>query len=219
MSRILIADDHAFLRMGLEAVLASAGHEVVASVQDGLTAEREIARCDPDLAILDVRMPGKGGVDVLQSLRSAGDNRKVVLLTAALDDSALVEAIRAKVDAIVMKDEAASSLQAAISQVMRGQRAIALELMDRAFELAMASDAESDSAKAGPLDGLSDRDRRIAEGAAAGMRNRQIADELGISEGAVKTYLHRVFDRLGVSNRTELALLVTRAASASAPKQ
>lgn len=202
MSRLLIADDHAYLRAGLEAVLASAGHEIVASVEDGTAAEEAITRCDPEIAILDIRMPGKSGVAVLETLRAAGDSRKVVLLTAALDDAALLAAIHARVDAIVMKDDAAQVLQEAIAKVGAGERAIPLALMDRAFALATASPVPD------PLAALSDRDRRIVEGAATGLRNRQIAEQLGISEGAVKVYLHRIFDRLGVSNRTELAMLV-----------
>ncbi|WP_214647777.1 response regulator [Novosphingobium aerophilum] len=207
MSRIVVADDHAYLRAGLETVLTSAGHEIVASVGDGHAAEMAIARCDPDIVVLDVRMPLKTGIDILQALRSAGDDRKVVLLTATLDDASLVAAIKAKVDAIVMKDEPAPALQQAIVIVTQGQRSIPLTLMDRAFELA------TKSAVPDPLGTLSERDRRIAEFAAAGLKNRQIAEQLGLSEGAIKVYLHRIFDKLGIGNRTELALLVTRAQS------
>lgn len=204
MSRILIADDHAYLRAGLEAVLAGAGHEIVGSVADGLAAADLIARLNPEIAILDVRMPGRSGIEVLQSLREAGDDRGVVLLTAALSDADLLAAVRARVDAIVMKDDAAQVLQQAIAAVSSGERLIAFDLMDRAFALATAEPMPD------PLAALSERDRRIAEGVAAGQRNREIAERLGISEGAVKIYLHRIFDRLEVSNRTELALLVAR---------
>lgn len=202
MNRILVADDHAYLRAGLETVLGAAGYEIAASVGDGAEVEPAIAAADPEIVVLDVRMPGKSGIEVLQALRDAGDTRKIVLLTAALDDADLVAAVRAKVDAIVMKDEAPQVLQQAIATVSAGGRAIPLELMERAFALATAEPPPD------PLAALSERDRRIVEGAAAGLRNRQIAERLGISEAAVKVYLHRVFDRLGVSNRTELALLV-----------
>lgn len=204
MKRILIADDHAYLRAGIEAVLGDAGYEIVASVADGAAAECAIAAFDPEIVILDIRMPAKSGIAVLQALRAAGDERKVVLLTAALTDADLLEAIRSKVDAIVMKDDAALVLQEAMAAVSRGERYITLELMDRAFALATAEP------KHDPLASLSERDRRVVEGAAAGLRNRQIAEQLGITEAAVKVYLHRVFDRLGVRNRTELALLVAR---------
>lgn len=204
MKRILIADDHAYLRAGIETVLGDAGYEIVASVADGDEVERAIADFDPEIVILDIRMPRKSGIEVLRALRAADDDRKVVLLTAALDDADLLEAVRAKVDAIVMKDDAVMPLQKAMKAVGRGERFIPLDLMDRAFALVSAKPEPN------PLDSLSERDRRIVEGAAAGLRNRQIAEQLSITEAAVKVYLHRVFDRLGVRNRTELALLAAK---------
>jgi two-component system nitrate/nitrite response regulator NarL len=204
MTSILIADDHAFLRAGLEAVLGSLGYRIVASVADGAAALAAIETEDPDLVILDIRMPQRSGVEVLEALRAKGDTRPVLLLTAELDNPSLVGAVRAKVDGIVFKDNAAGTLQQAIETVLAGGRFIDIALMDRAFML--ATEAPSRSA----LDTLSDRDQRIVEGAAAGMRNKDIADGLGITEGSVKVYLHRIYEKLGVSNRTELALLVHR---------
>jgi two-component system nitrate/nitrite response regulator NarL len=204
MTSILIADDHAFLRAGLEAVLGSLGYRIVASVADGAAALAAIDAENPDLVILDIRMPQRSGVEVLEALRAKGDTRPVLLLTAELDNPSLVGAVRAKVDGIVFKDNAAGTLQQAIETVLAGGRFIDIALMDRAFML--ATEAPSRSA----LDTLSDRDQRIVEGAAAGMRNKDIADGLGITEGSVKVYLHRIYEKLGVSNRTELALLVHR---------
>lgn len=204
MSRILIADDHEFLRAGLESVLDSLGHVVTASVPDGDTALAAIEESDPEIVILDIRMPGRTGVEVLQSLRAKGDRRPILLLAAEVDDRSLVAAIDAKVDGIVLKGESAGTLQQAIEAVVDGKRFIDIALMDRAFELV------SQPTVLGALDALSPRDRTIVEQAAAGLRNKQIAEELGISEGAVKIFLHRLYDRLGVSNRTELAQLVIR---------
>lgn len=206
MSRILIADDHEFLRAGLEAVLRGLGHVVVASVADGDAALAEIAATDPEIVILDLRMPGRTGVEVLQAVRAGGDLRPVLLLAAELDDRSLVAAVEAKVDGIVLKGEAAQTLQEAIDVVLGGKRFIDMALMERAFELVSAPSAPN------VLDTLSERDRLIVDRAAEGLRNKQIAEELGMSEGAVKIFLHRIFDRLGVSNRTELAGLVLRAA-------
>jgi two-component system nitrate/nitrite response regulator NarP len=204
MTSILIADDHAFLRAGLEAVLGSLGYRIIASVADGEAALTAIERENPDLVILDIRMPQLSGVAVLETLRARGDTRPVLLLTAELDDPSLVGAVRAKVDGIVFKDHAAGTLQQAIETVLAGGRHIDLSLMDRAFTL--ASEAPSRTA----LEALSDRDLKIVEGAAAGLRNKEIAESLGITEGSVKVYLHRIYEKLGVGNRTELALLVHR---------
>ena len=202
MTSIVIADDHAFLRAGLEQVLGSLGFAIVASVGDGDAALAAVAEKDPDLAIVDLRMPGRNGVAVLEALRAQGDTRPVLMLAAEIDDASLVAAIRLGVNGILLKDSDASALKEAIDTVMAGTRAISMAMMERAFMLA------SQPSEASPLDALSERDRRIVEGVAAGLRNREIAENLAISEGSVKVYLHRIFDRLNVGNRTELALLV-----------
>ncbi|NKI99288.1 response regulator transcription factor [Novosphingobium sp. SG707] len=202
MTRIVIADDHAFLRAGLEQVLGSLGFAIVASVGDGDAALAAVAEKDPDLVIVDLRMPGRNGVAVLEALRAQGDTRPVLMLAAEIDDASLVAAIRLGVNGILLKDSDASALKEAIDTVMAGTRAISMAMMERAFMLA------SQPSPANPLDALGERDRRIVEGVAAGLRNREIAENLAISEGSVKVYLHRIFDRLNVGNRTELALLV-----------
>ncbi|WJS98125.1 response regulator [Novosphingobium humi] len=202
MTSIVIADDHAFLRAGLEQVLGSLGFAIAASVGDGDAALAAVAEKDPDLVIVDLRMPGRNGVAVLEALRGRGDMRPVLMLAAEIDDASLVAAIRLGVNGIVLKDSDASALRQAIDTVMAGDRAISMAMMERAFMLA------SQPAQTDPLDALSERDRRIVEGVAAGLRNREIAENLAISEGSVKVYLHRIFDRLNVGNRTELALLV-----------
>ncbi|MBB3358140.1 MULTISPECIES: response regulator transcription factor [Novosphingobium] len=204
MTRILVADDHAFLRAGLEQVLGRLGHEIVASVGDGAAALAAIAQTRPDLAIVDLRMPAPDGVGVLSALRDAGDALPVLILAAELDDASLVAAVQRGVNAIVLKHAPPGALQAAITAVMAGERAIAMDLMERAFAAATRPAATGEDAMAA----LSDRDRQIAEGVAAGLRNRDIADSLGVTEGTVKINLHRLYDRLGVANRTELALLV-----------
>ncbi|NOW44695.1 two-component system nitrate/nitrite response regulator NarP [Novosphingobium sp. SG751A] len=202
MTRIVIADDHAFLRAGLEQVLGSLGFTIVGSVGDGDAALAAVGDVDPDLLIVDLRMPGRNGVAVIEALRARGDARPVLMLAAEIDDASLVAAIRLGVNGILMKDSDAAALKQAIDTVMSGARAISMPMMERAFMLA------SKPSETSPLDALSERDRRIVEGVAAGLRNREIAENLAISEGSVKVYLHRIFDRLNVGNRTELALLV-----------
>lgn len=202
MTRIVIADDHAFLRAGLAQVLGSLGFEIVAAVGDGDAALAAVAESRPDLLIVDLRMPGRNGVGVLEGLHEAGDPCPVLMLAAEIDDASLVSAIRLGVKGILLKDSDAEAMNQAIEIVMAGGRAISLAMMERAFMLA------STPQEPGLLDALSERDRRIVDGVAAGLRNREIAEAMGISEGSVKVFLHRIFDRLHVGNRTELALLV-----------
>lgn len=200
MTRVVIADDHPFLRTGVEAVLRSAGIEIAGSAGDGNEALQVIARCDPDVAIIDVQMPDRDGIGVLEAMRTDGDQRPVILLTAHIDDDRLIAALRANVNAIVFKQGAEQSLVETIERVGRGEKVIDPALTSRALDLTLTG--------VGTLDRLAPRERQIADAVAKGLRNREIGAQLGMTEGSIKVYLNRIFDKVGVENRTELALLV-----------
>ena len=204
MTRIVLADDHPFLRTGVEGALGSMGIDIVASVENGDEALEAIEREDPDVAILDIRMPGMGGIPVLEALRARGDNRPVILLTAEIEDSALLAAVKSRVDGIVFKHGAETRLHDAIKAVTTGERYIDQELMQRALDLAIENPRPSLMSK------LSAREMQIAEAVAVGKRNRDIAEDIGTTEGSIKVYLHRIYEKLGVGSRTELAVLVLR---------
>jgi two-component system, NarL family, nitrate/nitrite response regulator NarL len=201
MTKILIADDHEFLRAGLEAVLERKGYEIVGSEPDGEAALAAIEREDPDVVILDVRMPRRGGLETLDALRASGDNRPVILFTVELEDCGLITAMKAKVDGIVFKDWPASRLHEAILTVLAGGRFIDIDLVDRAIARAIDQPERDRLAK------LTARERQIFECVALGKRNKEIAEQLGISEGTVKVFLHRIYEKVDVTNRTELASL------------
>lgn len=202
MTRIVLADDHPFMRAGVEAVLAGNGIEIAASVEDGDAALEAVTRENPDVVILDVRMPRRGGIATLEALRERGDRRPVILLTAELEDSALAAAINAQVDGIVFKDDAGQTLQRAVQAVSSGQRHIDEAALKRAADFLEQTPLTS------PLEALNLREREIAEGVALGKRNREIAEDVGMTEGSIKVYLHRIYDKLGVENRTALAVLM-----------
>ncbi|KPL68249.1 LuxR family transcriptional regulator [Erythrobacter sp. SG61-1L] len=204
MTRIVLADDHPFLRAGVEEVLRGCGIEIAASVNDGAAALEAVEKENPDVVILDVRMPGMGGVAVLETLRARGDERPVILLTAELTDASLLSAVKARVDGIVFKDGAESSLSDAIKAVLAGTRYIDQPLIERALDLAIEPPQQARLAR------LSPREQQIAEAVSAGRRNRDIAEEIGTTEGSVKVYLHRIYEKLGVGSRTELAVLVLK---------
>ena len=110
MVSVLLADDHPFMRAGVEAVLRGSRFDIVATASNGDEALAAVARHDPAICIFDVRMPRRGGVEALQALRAKGDVRPVVLLTAALEDHSLLAAVRAGVNGIVLKDGAEDAL-------------------------------------------------------------------------------------------------------------
>jgi two-component system nitrate/nitrite response regulator NarP len=149
-------------------------------------------------------MPRRGGIEALRMLREEGDMRPVVLLTAELEDRALLAAVRAGVNGIVLKDGAENALVEALEKVASGERAIPEPLLQRALDLSLSGEDID------PLAPLAPRERQIAAQVGLGLRNREIAEALAMSEGTVKVYLHAIYQKLGIKNRTELALIAHR---------
>jgi len=201
MTRILLADDHPIILSGIEAILRDTEYEVVARVDNGADALEAIASTRPDILVLDVSMPERSGLDVLRTLRARGDMRPVVLLTANLDNSDLLDAIRLQVNGIVLKDGAQALLTRCLDAIRGGRRWIEKSLLERVVDLTMHGGARTE-----PFADLTARERAIVALIAQGLRNREIASELGITEGTVKVYLHRIYEKLGVGSRTELAI-------------
>lgn len=198
---VLVADDHGFIRAGVEAVLRGTRFHVVAATASGEETLDAIASHDPAIVLLDINMPGMDGVQTLDALRTRGDSRPVVLLTAGITDRQLLTVMRAGVDGIVPKDGGEADLVDMLETVSNGGKAIAAPFLQRALDLSLRP------ASAGPLERLNPRERRIARLVARGLRNRDIGEALGIGEGTVKVYLHTIYNKLGIDNRTELALM------------
>jgi two-component system nitrate/nitrite response regulator NarL len=185
-------------------VLEPTGFRIVAAAGSGAEALEAIKAHDPQICIFDVTMPAPDGVETLKRLRQSGDQRPVVLLTAHIDDQRLAEAIAAGVNGILSKDGAEDVLAEALEKVMAGETVIAPDLMARAKAQAERRSQPS------PFAVLTPRERTIVALAMRGTRNREIAAELGITEGTVKVYLHALYQKLGVDNRTELAVLALK---------
>lgn len=204
MIDVLVADDHPFMRAGIEAVLRGTRYRVVATAATGPDAMDQINRHDPAICLLDVRMPLMSGVQILEALRDNGDRRAVVLLTAELSDKDLLAAVRAGANGILLKDGAEDVLLSCLDAVADGGRAIEPALLQRALDKSIGASKNS-------LDVLTPRERQIAELVGQGLRNRDIAARVGVTEGTVKVYLHAMYQKLGTENRTALALLVHEA--------
>jgi two-component system nitrate/nitrite response regulator NarL len=202
LTSVVIADDHSFFRAGLESALAARGYEVIASVADGASALGAIKERNPAFAILDIRMPKGDGISTLSELRKQGIQCPVILLAAEYEDSVLVAAIQAGANGLISKTNAHQTLLEAISAVKSGGQFLEEGFLDRYIQLTKSGVPDGEARP----DRLNPREASIAKLVSRGLRNREIAAEVGMSEAMVKLYLHRIYTRLGLANRTELAL-------------
>jgi two-component system nitrate/nitrite response regulator NarP len=197
MTSILIADDHPMIGQALELLLRDTSYAIVGRARNGEDTLDQVERASPDIVLLDVNMPDKSGIDVLRRIRRDGPRRRVILLTAGMDDAQLIAADKLEPDGIVLKTSDPALLLQALDAVRDGHNWVDPEVTLRIG-------AVKGRAAQGPL--LTPRERDLIDLVRRGMRNREIAEELGVTEGTVKVYLHGLFDKLGVDNRTELAM-------------
>lgn len=197
--RILLADDHPMIQTALEVLLRDTEFQIVGTAGTGEAALGEIDRLHPDILLLDLQMPGGSGMDVLRRVRAEKSSLRIVLLTAAIDDSSLLEAKSLKVQGMVLKNSDPAYLLDCLDCVRHGRTWIDPELSERAKRL-------TKSPSPGGRTLLAPRERQLIGFVRQGLRNREIAAQLGVTEGTVKVYLHAVFEKLGVSTRTELAI-------------
>lgn len=201
MKRILVAEDDPLTLSGIELLLSKSRYEVVATVSDGEAALEQLASAEADIAVLDIDMPKRSGIEVLRTLRDRGDRRPVVFLTARITDAKAYEALQLGVNGLVIKMTAPQVLLTCLDAVSNGRRWIDHDILQRAMDVSLLDPSAGD-----PLHKLSTRERAVVDLVLRGLRNKDIAAQLGVSEGTVKVHLHNVFDKLGVSSRTELVL-------------
>lgn len=199
--KVLLAEDDPLTLAGIGLLLDETNFHVVETVRTGVAALEALPHARPDLLILDNSMPERTGLEVLQTLRGRGDERPVILLTGSINARLSKEAMQLGVNGIVIKATAPRDLLICLETVAAGRRWIDQEVMQQVMDLAMSPDAVRD-----PLGALSGRERAVAALVQRGLRNKEIAEELRITEGTVKVHLHKVFEKLGVRNRTELIL-------------
>jgi two-component system, NarL family, nitrate/nitrite response regulator NarL len=202
--RILVADDHAIFRDGLRKLLEGADDvQIVGEASNGVECTKMLTKLKPDILLLDLRMPEKDGLGVLEEVNFDTTQTRVIVLTAAEDDRDVVRAMRLGARGVVLKQSASDLLLKSIRKVSEGEiwldNRMTAEVID-----AFKKSSESGQRREKPL--LSDREKEIVQLVAQGFRNREIGEKLFISEQTVKNHLHNIFDKLGVSDRLELAL-------------
>lgn len=199
--RVALADDHPIVLDGLEQLFRlEPDIAVVARCRNADEALRALRAEFPDVLVLDLLMPGGGGLDLLRAMSEKDRHTRIILLTAVIDDDQLLEAIRLGAQGVVLKDMAPQLLVEAIREVHAGGQWLEQGLGGRALRRLLSR--EKRASEAARL--LSSREREIVRLVAAGLRNRAIADRLSISEGTVKVHMHNIYEKLDVNGRVEL---------------
>ncbi|HEY1807510.1 MAG TPA: response regulator transcription factor [Acidobacteriaceae bacterium] len=206
--RILIADDHPLFRDGLRRLLQSEpGFEVVGEASDGDELLGLIRKAKPDILLLDLSMPRRDGMAVLRELVAAKIPVRTLLLTAAIDQNQIVQALRLGAYGVILKESTTQRLFDSIRCVMAGQYWVGRESVSDLVKALRSAGGPPDGGNGRARDfGLTPREMEIVTLVVAGYSNPDIAQRCSISEQTVKHHVSNIFDKLGVSNRLELAL-------------
>lgn len=201
MIRVVIVDDHAVVRSGLEQFLATTGDiELVGMAADGLEAIEVTAATSPDVVVMDLSMPNLDGVGATRQIAAAYPSSRVLVLTSFSDRTRIMDALSAGADGYLLKHSDPEEIAAAIRSVHTGDAPLDPKAA-RALLESRRTATESGS--------LTDRERQVLDLVRQGLANKQIARKLGISERTVKAHLTSVFSTLGVSDRTQAAIWAT----------
>jgi NarL family two-component system response regulator LiaR len=202
--RVLVADDHAVVRQGLRTFLElQEDVEVVADVADGQQALEAVARHDPDVVLMDLVLPVLDGVEAIRRITAERPRTRVIVLTSFLDDDKLFPAVRAGAAGYLLKDVQPQDLVKAIRTVHAGEGLLHPAVAARLMEEVAGSRAVPDP--------LTPREREVVGLIARGLSNKRIALELSISEKTVKTHVSNILGKLGLTDRTQVAMHAVRA--------
>ncbi len=202
--RVLLADDHPIFRDGMRKLLEGESDvTIVGEASSGTECIQLLGKLKPDILLLDLRMPDKDGLAVLEEVNFDALQTKVIVVTATEDDRDVVRAMRLGARGVVLKQSATELLLRSIRKVHQGEIWLDQRMTAEVMK-AFTKSAEGGVRREKPL--LSDREKEIVQLVAQGYRNREIGEKLFISEQTVKNHLHNIFDKLGVSDRLELAL-------------
>lgn len=206
--RILLIDDHTLFRTGLQDLLVRREINVVAAVGSGEEGIRKVAELNPDIVLLDMRMPNMDGLAVLRQLRKNHPTLKVIMLTTSTNENDLVEALRSGARGYLLKDIEPDQLVVALRDVLAGHTAVAPELTPVLARFVRGENGDLNDGKAdNPFSELTPREYEILTLLAEGQSNKVIARNLGISDGTVKLHVKAILRKLNVSSRITAAVM------------
>jgi DNA-binding NarL/FixJ family response regulator len=199
--RVLLADDQRVVREGLGTLISLlAGIELVATAADGEEALALVGRHDPDVVLMDLRMPRMDGIEAIRRLTARGDRPRAIALTTYADDASVLGALRAGARGYLTKDAGADQIRAAVEAVARGEAAL-----DPAVQHHVVAALTDPAEHAGPElpDGLTPREAEVLALIAEGLTNAEIADRLVVSAATVKTHVNHIFAKTNVRDRAQ----------------
>ncbi len=201
--RIILVDDHEVVRLGLKSLLERHPQfEVVGEASSARDALEQVAALEPDVVVMDIRLPGTSGIEACEQIVDQHPNTKVIMLTSYAEDEMLFSAIRAGASGYVLKQIASEELVKAIEAVGRGEALLDPAVTQRVFqEVRRAVKEEEASAFAH----LSQQEKHVLLLVSEGKTNREIAKNLFLGEGTVRNYVSSILSKLGVNNRAEAA--------------
>jgi len=203
--RVLIIDDHALFRVGLQGLLEQRGIEVADAVASGIEGIQRAGELKPDIVLLDLRMPDMGGLEVLLKLRENDSTIPVVMLTTSNEESDLIKSLRSGAQGYLLKDMEPDELVSALRDIENGKNVVAQDLTDALARMVQGDTNVVD--EEGPFSELTPREMEILCLLAEGQSNKLIARNLGISDGTVKLHVKAILRKLGIHSRVEAAVI------------
>ena len=205
--RIMLVDDHEVVREGLRAVLGRReGFQIVAQAGTVAEAVSEATRTQPDVVVMDVRLPDGSGIEACREIREAMPATKVIILTSYADDDAVFASILAGASGYVLKQTRGSALADAIAGVARGESLLDPAVTQRVLERVRSGQRKS----VDPLDALNEQEHKILSLIAEGKTNKEIAAEIYLSDKTVKNYVSSILTKLNLRRRSEAAAFIAR---------
>ncbi len=208
MARVILADDHPMMLAGLEKLLAT-DHAVIAAVSDGRALLAAAAALRPDLVIADLSMPEIDGVEATRRLRAIAPGIRVLIMSVHSEPSWVRAAFAAGACGYLTKSSAPTEIELAVQEVLAGCFYVSLSIARAAIAPAPAADSQATG------ETLTPRELQIASLVGSGLRNLEIARRLGVSVTTVRSHLRKVYSKLRLANRIELALLAAQAGAAA----
>ena len=204
--KIMIADDHSMIREGLKSLLELEGDiQVGAEAEDGVDCLEKLKICTPDVLLLDINMPRKNGLEVLQTLKSSKSKVKVLVLTVHNEVEYLMKAVDIGVDGYILKDSESAELKKAIFSIVEGENYIQPSLIPSLNSKMIEKNRDE-----GKIESLTKRELEVLKLLAVGMYNKEVAEKLNISERTVKNHVSNIFKKIEVTDRTQAAVFAIR---------